>query len=175
MSKQNAYTGRAGQFAAMAEFMIRGYNVAIPEIDVGDDIFVVKDIDGDLSRIQVKTALGKPQQQQNCYLAQFSIAHAHLEKPRKPEITYIFVTRLADRWKDFVLIPRRDLDVLRQQRQIGTLSTNKKTGQQSLMLTMAFKPHDVVCSKYSLQQYRNCWAQWPIINHRAKISASFTD
>ena len=171
MSKQNAYTGRAGQFAAMAEFMIRGYNVAIPEIDVGDDIFVVKDADGDLNRIQVKTAVGKQQIQPDNYLARFSIAHAHLEKPRKPDITYIFVTRVDDCWKDFVIIPRRDLDVLRQQRQIGTLSTHKTTGQLSLMLTFAFKPNDVTCSKQSLQQYRNSWAFWPVIDHRANASA----
>ncbi len=27
----------------MAEFLLRGWNVAIPEVDVGDDIFVVDD------------------------------------------------------------------------------------------------------------------------------------
>jgi hypothetical protein len=36
--KQNLYTGRSGQFAVMAEFLRRGYNVAIPEIDIGEDI-----------------------------------------------------------------------------------------------------------------------------------------
>lgn len=154
----------------MAEFVIRGYNVAIPEIDVGDDIFVVKDIDGDLTRIQVKTAIGKPQQQKDSYLARFNIANAHLERPRKPDITYVFVTRVQNCWKDFVIIPRRDLGVLRQQRQIGTLSTNKKNGQMSLMLTMAFRPSDVVCSKQSFQQYRNCWDRWPVIDHRALVT-----
>lgn len=29
--------------AVMAEFLVRGYNVAIPEVDIGDDIFVVRD------------------------------------------------------------------------------------------------------------------------------------
>lgn len=36
----NLYVGRAGQMAVMSEFLVRGYNVAIPEVDVGDDIFV---------------------------------------------------------------------------------------------------------------------------------------
>ncbi len=35
---------------------MRGWNVAIPEVDRGDDIFVVKDDDGDMKRVQVKTA-----------------------------------------------------------------------------------------------------------------------
>lgn len=43
----NLYTGRAGQMAVMAEFLIRGYNVAVPEVDVGDDILVVKDRSGE--------------------------------------------------------------------------------------------------------------------------------
>ena len=45
MSKRtNLYTGRAGQLAVMAELLLRGWNTAIPEVDVGDDIFVVRDI-----------------------------------------------------------------------------------------------------------------------------------
>lgn len=39
--RNHLYVGRAGQMAAMAEFLLRGYNVAVPEVDVGDDIFVV--------------------------------------------------------------------------------------------------------------------------------------
>ena len=42
--------------AVMAEFLARGYNVAVPEVDRGDDLFVVRDDNGELSRIQVKSA-----------------------------------------------------------------------------------------------------------------------
>lgn len=47
-SRRDLYVGRAGQLAVMAELLLRGYNVAIPEVDVGDDVFVVRDRDGDL-------------------------------------------------------------------------------------------------------------------------------
>lgn len=150
----------------MAEFVVRGYNVAMPEIDIGDDIFVVKDSDGDLNRIQVKTAIAKPQRKDDCYLAQFSVAYTHLEKPRKPDITYVFVVRYKNTWSDFIIIPRRELSVLRQNSNIGSLSTNKQTGQQSLVLKLAFKPGEVICSGLSLLQYRNCWDDWPAIDHR---------
>jgi hypothetical protein len=30
--KQNLYVGRAGQMAVMAEFLWRGWNVALPEV-----------------------------------------------------------------------------------------------------------------------------------------------
>ena len=44
MSKKfNLYLGKAGQLAAMSYFLMRGWNVATPEVDVGDDLFVVED------------------------------------------------------------------------------------------------------------------------------------
>jgi hypothetical protein len=43
----------------MAEFLIREINVAIPEVDVGDDILVVRDDNDVISRVQVKTANAK--------------------------------------------------------------------------------------------------------------------
>ena len=37
--------------AVMSEFLDRGYNVAVPEVDIGDDIFVVHDGSGVYRRI----------------------------------------------------------------------------------------------------------------------------
>jgi hypothetical protein len=37
--KYNLYLGKAGQQAVMSEFLVRGWNVATPEVDIGDDIF----------------------------------------------------------------------------------------------------------------------------------------
>ena len=33
---ETQYTGKAGQLAVMGEFTLRGYNVAMPEIDKGE-------------------------------------------------------------------------------------------------------------------------------------------
>jgi len=39
MSKKgNLYLGKAGQLVVMSEFLVRGWNVAVPEVDIGDDI-----------------------------------------------------------------------------------------------------------------------------------------
>jgi hypothetical protein len=70
--KQNLYVGHAGQVAVMAEFLLRGWNVALPEVDVGEDMLVVKDETGELWRIQVKTATAKPLQ--TGYFAQFNVS-----------------------------------------------------------------------------------------------------
>jgi len=37
----------AGQAAVKAEFLARGWNVAVLEVDVGDDLFIVRDDNGD--------------------------------------------------------------------------------------------------------------------------------
>ena len=48
------YTGRAGQLVVMAELLLRGWNVAMPEVDVGDDVFVVEDATRRLLCVQVQ-------------------------------------------------------------------------------------------------------------------------
>jgi hypothetical protein len=35
------YKGKAGHLAVMGEPCLRGYNVAMPEIDKGDDVFIM--------------------------------------------------------------------------------------------------------------------------------------
>jgi hypothetical protein len=54
--KYNLYLGKAGQLVVMSCFLVRGWNVATPEVDVGDDLFVVEDKKGIFYRVQVKTS-----------------------------------------------------------------------------------------------------------------------
>jgi hypothetical protein len=112
------YIGRAGQFAVMAEFLMRGWNVAVPEVDVGDDVFVVRDSDGDLSRIQVKTARARPTTAG--YNVTFSVPTLQLETARTPELFYVVAVRSDARWSEFVVIPRAALYDLQETRSIGT-------------------------------------------------------
>src|SRR5687768_8786775 len=51
---QSLYKGASGQMAVLSEFLYRLMNVAVPEVDVGDDIFVVKEQDEAVTRVQVK-------------------------------------------------------------------------------------------------------------------------
>ena len=99
MSRKSLYIGRAGQMAVMAKFLIRGYNIAIPEVDVGDDIFVVKDSNGDYSRVQVKTALAT--KTRSGYSARYSLRFSQLETRSIPETWYVFANRLEDNWASF--------------------------------------------------------------------------
>ena len=90
-SSEDLYFGRSGQLATMAEFLSRRSNVAIPEVDVGEDIFVVADKDNEVTRVQVKAANAR--QTQNGYFAQFKLPLKQLREPDDPRLVYVFVVR----------------------------------------------------------------------------------
>jgi hypothetical protein len=92
----------------MAEFLMRGYNVAIPEVDVGEDLFVVRDRDGELSRIQVKCSVARPKTRGG-FSVSFNLRLDQLETPTTPEVHYVFVVRREARWGDFILVAREKL------------------------------------------------------------------
>ncbi|MEZ4888769.1 MAG: group I intron-associated PD-(D/E)XK endonuclease [Chitinophagales bacterium] len=85
-NKFNLYLGQAGQLFAMSEFLARGWNVAVPEVDVGDDMFVVRDKDGIFQRVQVKTGTGKIKSKS--FSTQFSLNFSQLVTPISPELYY---------------------------------------------------------------------------------------
>ena len=51
----DTFTGRAAQLAVMAELLRLGCNAAIPEVDVGTDVFAFKDNREEIVRLQVKS------------------------------------------------------------------------------------------------------------------------
>jgi hypothetical protein len=79
--------GKAGQLAAMSLLLKRGWNVATPEVDVGDDIFVVEDKKGLFYRVQVKTSQAIIRK--NSYSAQFNIPLKQLNAFIEPECIFI--------------------------------------------------------------------------------------
>lgn len=149
---QRLYTGAAGQAAVMSELLIRGWNVAIPEVDHGDDLFVVQDASGRFSRVQVKTGNGKKLVRGGCY-TQFNLQVAQLTKPRTPEIFYVFVARFRNQWTDFLVISRPDLDDERRTHKIGSLSNEGKR----LTLRITFEDNDIKCSGRSYQNLRGAF------------------
>ncbi len=156
--KANLYIGRAGQMAVMAEFLIRGYNVAIPEVDVGDDIFVFKDSDGEYVRIQVKTASAVPGQKG--YSVRYSLRLSQLTEPTVPEIWYVFAHRLSSNWGSYILIPRNTLFEFYDRHNMGSLNKNG-----FLQLYFSFWGNKVTCSGMDWSAFINDWSAWPQIEH----------
>lgn len=159
MSKHNLYLGQAGQSYVMSQFLKRGYNVALPQVDVGDDMFVVEDEVGLFHRIQVKTAQGKATKYG--FATRFKVPFTQLSKLVSPELTYTFVSDFDGQWQPTLVISRRDLYTIYEMYNIGSLADNH------LLLYFQFKADfsKVICSKISFLDYVENWEDFPIIQH----------
>jgi hypothetical protein len=168
MSRQHLYTGKSGQLAVMAEFLSRGYNVAVPEVDLGDDMFVVRDRDGQLSRVQVKAANAK-ELPGGAWGAVFKLSLRQLEQPQIPDMNYVLTVRHQERWRDFIIIDRMEL---RRRHAVYGLG---KVLEGSVILSFVFSAADALCKDQSFEAFRNDWSRWPAIDHRGPPSSSPPD
>jgi hypothetical protein len=156
----NLYFGAAGQLAVMSEFLILGYNVAIPEVDRGDDLFVVKDQDGEFRKIQIKSANAKSRVKSNDYSCMFKVKLDQLSTPQTPELFYVFIVRHQDRWSDILCISRSDLHA----KHVDPLIDIGKIWGKNVSIEIKFKNRDIFYRKIKLNQYRGIDSvQWPKI------------
>ena len=155
--RDHLYLGKAGQHAAMSEFIARGWNAAIPEVDVGDDILVVRDDTGTFSRVQVKTATAT--KRSYGHSARFKVPLAQLKQPVTPKLTYIFVIRYEQQWTEFIVIDRSDLWQSYRRNNLGSVAGD------SVLLTFQIEPTKVICSGVDFSNYLNDFSDWPVLSH----------
>ena len=105
--------------AVLAELLARGRNVAVPEVDVGEDVFAFQDGQHGLDRLQVKTANATPLQEKGRYAADVSVPPRQLLAPDDPPLVYVFPVRLEERWVDFLILGRAELSLLKDSVGIG--------------------------------------------------------
>jgi len=155
------YVGKAGQCAVMAELALRGYNVSIPEIDVGDDIFVLNDASGRLFRIQVKTATGKKLKlNKGAYRCQFSLKRSHVKNSGKTGSHYVLVARCGGAWR-YLVFKTYILNRLIT-KGLGT----KMNGDRHMITAVFFARHEAktstLASAMSLSSFAGAWHKnWP--------------
>ncbi|KYF61643.1 hypothetical protein [Sorangium cellulosum] len=119
MVSKRTHFGRAGEYHAMSELLLRGWNVAVPVVDVGDDAFVIDDRDKTTRRVQVKTAKAEPIEGHTessgarRLRATFNLSRQQLRTPQAIELFYMLLVRLPASWR-FLVIPRRDLFQMRE-------------------------------------------------------------
>jgi len=130
-TNNHLYIGRAGHLACMAECLSRGWNVAIPEVDVGEDIFVVEDETSKLAKVQVKTATGK--KINKGFNAQFLVPIKQLNdtSAKGNELRYIFVARYSGVWQPFIIMTRKELEDKHNIEHMGTIT---KKGEVKLTM-----------------------------------------
>jgi hypothetical protein len=106
MAEKPTHFGRAGEFFAMSELLLRGWNVAVPVVDVGDDVFVIDDNDKTTYRVQVKSATSDTSQ----YV--FKLSRKQLRTAQAIELFYLLLLRDGARWR-FLALPREQLMEIR--------------------------------------------------------------
>lgn len=162
----------------MSKFLWRGYNVAIPAVDVGEDVFVVEattdENRGMLRRVQVKTA-AKGTKKDAHTAFQFSLSRAQLKTtPIYGELYYMLIARWQEvdpaiEWR-FVLIPRKELfavleaAVEAQKNSPGRgrpLSLDNSSDQ--LTIKVQFSSNDVHVWGQSIKKYVDQWSEeWAV-------------
>lgn len=149
------YLGKAGHLNVMSEFLTRGWNVAIPEVDIGDDIFVVQDDNGTLRRVQVKTSASTARQ--DSFSAQFNVPLKQLKNISNIPVHYVFVVRHNEQWTKPVII-RQDYLLDHWQ--------NSKIGAEhdgNLNLYFSYSPGNIGCSGLDLRKYISDFTDFPLI------------
>ncbi|MFN3852691.1 MAG: hypothetical protein ACK4NY_24900 [Spirosomataceae bacterium] len=155
--KYNQYLGKAGHLTVMSEFLILGWNVAIPEVDIGDDIFVVQDDNGTLRRIQVKTSKFTPRK--GGFSGQFSISLKNLRNITNILVHYIFIVRCDDDWSKPIIIRQDYLLDLFENTKMGTESNG------NINFYFSYTKNKVVCSGQDLTRYVRDFTDFPQIDH----------
>lgn len=157
-NEKNDYIGTAGHLAAMAEFAYRGYNVAIPEIDKGDDVFVINDVAGTLWRIQVKTANPK---KNNSSLYQFNVRESAITTPQQPELHFIFVMRHQREWR-YCIVARNVLqNYTFGASQLGSFSRDQRQRDRRVITVTLQKDGKLTSGKIDLSHHLEDWSTWP--------------
>ncbi len=141
----------------MAELLLRGWNTAIPEVDIGDDIFAVRDSDGNLARVQVKTAIAK--RTKTGHRVSYNLSLTQLQTPITPDVTYVFVVRHENRWDSFVVVDRAVLDEEHSLNNVGTEHGDR------LVLQFRFQDGEVLCGGSDFTHYNGNWSRFPLIVH----------
>ena len=95
-AKYNLYLGEAGQAAASSYFLARGWNVATPRVDIGDDLLVIEDAKGYFTRIQIKTS--QAIERQDSFSVRFKLSMKQLQNQYNPAGERGCPTRIKPTW-----------------------------------------------------------------------------
>ncbi|EXU74137.1 MULTISPECIES: hypothetical protein [Erwinia] len=160
------YKSKAAHLAVMAELAWREYNVAMPEIDIGDDIFAVKDSSGNMWRLQVKYSQAK--KLKKGYSGTFGVRHDQLVKPTSPELYYVFVIKKECGNWFYLILPRQALETHFTSNKFGHVFFNKSLKKEVINFHVFFNDNGEVSystgsKKKFLTDYLNNWGKIPAI------------
>lgn len=177
VTDKTSHIGRAGQFAAMAEILARGWNVAIPEVDVGDDVFVAQDDGARLTRVQLKTTAADESGTGTWVSGTIKLPYDQLMREDEAvPLTYAFAIRCGGRW-EFVVVDRdtlraawRSFDThrtdaeARGERKPGRPRKNPEGSPKEVGIQLTLREGTATAwGGESFQRYRNNWEAFELL------------
>jgi hypothetical protein len=175
VAEKQTHFGRAGEYFAMSELLLRGWNVAVPVVDVGDDVFVIDDNDKTTRRLQVKSATTElvSEAEGGGVRARFKLSRAQLRTEQPIELIFMFLVRHEEKWR-FLVIPRRDLLRVRDafveqgKERMGRgrrPSSDADATTDSVLLDVVFKDEGAQGWGASLTPYLDSWPkELPVVS-----------
>ena len=128
----NRFAGASAEYYVASMLLKRGYNVALPALDWGTDIFVVVEPSGKATRVQVKSTFLPPDSTRTVKLSRY-----YLQQPDDMDFLFAFAIGSPEdnNWLIYFL-PKADLYDSLQQR----LSTESKSDDLALTLYRSASP-----------------------------------
>jgi len=155
---EDIFTGRAAQLAVMSELLRFGCNAAIPEVDLGTDVFAFKEDRDEVVRLQVKACTSpRIYADGSGYSAKFALPMKQFRRRDKPPLFFVLAVLHGERWRDFLVVGRARLQsYYNGKTKFG--SFNK--ANDDLEITVEFRVK-VECSGQELTDCRNAWRSLP--------------
>lgn len=148
----------------MSQLLSRGYNVSVPEVDLGDDVLVEYPEGRKTKSVQVKSRTKDEPPHQSRTVGRFIVPTRQLLTRRSPELCYVFAVWIHGQW-DTLIISRRSLLRAWLGRH-GRPAAKKVTN-----FAFTFHPDRVHGLGRSFNQYRNNWDRyWPRLTRRPGTS-----
>lgn len=142
----------------MSEFLVRGWNVGIPEVDLGDDIFVVHQINGLLARVQVKSSIAI--KRSTGFSARFVVSMRQLRDVfGDPRVHFVFVVRLENGWSRPLLFAQEVLLDYVQNFQMGSISNDRL----SLYFSFSTDMKEAACSGTDISSHIGDYSYFPVV------------
>jgi hypothetical protein len=151
------FFAKSGETIIMSELLARGYNIAVPVVDTGDDLYVVNDNEANLIRVQIKSANCK--KKRYGFVGQVRIKFSQITEAKKTPLIYIFALRFESKWH-FLIISRSRLESEAELRGVGSV----RNGYIWLRFKFYTAEQQVTCSETSFTEFLNWDAEFPAVN-----------
>lgn len=183
-NERSSHLGMAGHLVAMSEFLLRGYNTALPVVDRGDDLLTIEDDEGDVRRVQVKTRAIEPCRPAPCagckicrdslWIASAKVSRKQLQEDKNTPLHYLFALRSPATWC-CILISQLDLVELFD-KACGSnprMKGHDVAASDDLQVSIAVKPGEFASFwGQRLESYPDVWRAFPPTRFATSVTRS---